>query len=185
MKRIILFTVLLLITTNVYAESPTDKGVYSLGGSISYRNVNSDSGSDSDIFLFSPSAQYFIYDNFAVGASLIYEKTSGTIDNESYGIGPTLRYYLPYKTVNPFFEVGYSYLKNKSEMSSLTLKTTSNNYSIGCGLDFFLSRNVSIEPVIKYSWRDYKDKFSSGLITPTDRDEKSLYIGIGINVFIF
>ena len=188
MKKMILLTVLLLITTSVYAESPTDKGVYSLGGSISYqdRDVSYsysdldgvDIDSDYNTFLFSPSFRYFIFDNVALGASFMYEKTSGYLDSKSYGIGPTLRYYLPYKTANPFFEVGYTYLKTKVEHSIFSPKTTSNDYSIGFGLDYFISRNVSIEPKINYSWRDYKTD-------SRDSDEKTLYVGIGINLFIY
>ena len=187
MIRIILMTALLLISiTNIYAESPTDKGVYSLGGSISYMNIDSDDGSDEDIFLFSPSGRYFIFDNIAMGVSLVYRKSSNdTADSDSYGIGPSLRYYLPEKTMNPFFEVAYSYSKNKSEIFEYTLKSTSNDYSIGCGLDYFLSRNVSIEPMIRYSWRKYNYKDYQSLIGPMDLDEKALYIGIGVNWFIF
>ena len=100
MKKITPLIVLLLITTNVYAESPTDKGVYRLGGSINYVHVDSDDESDRSTFSFSPSLQYFIYDNVAVGASLAYGKTSeDSYDGESYGIGPILRYYIFNKTV--------------------------------------------------------------------------------------
>lgn len=187
MIRMIFMTALLLITvTNVYAESPTDKGVYSLGGSISYMNVDSDNGSDVNRFMFSPSGRYFIFDNIAIGVSLGYGKSSGdTTDSESYGIGPSLRYYLPDITVNPFFEVAYSYSKNKSELIDYTLKSTTNDYSIGCGLDYFLSRNVSIEPMIRYTWINNKYKDFDSVITSTDMDYKTLYVGIGINWFIF
>lgn len=181
MKKIIVLTILLLVTANVYAESPTDKGVYSLGGSISYRDMDSDDGFDYKMYQFAPSFRYFIFDNIAIGTSLTYVKTKGTgiFDGESYGIGPTFRYYLPNKKINPFIEANYSYLKDKDDDS----KSTSNEFSIGIGLDYFISKNVSIEPTINYSWRDYKYNYDIGYIN--DRDVKTLYIGIGINLFIF
>jgi hypothetical protein len=178
MMKMYLLAGLLLITTSVFAESPTDKGVYSLGGSISYRNIDSDIGSDDNMFQFSPSGRYFIIDNIALGGSLTYEKSSGSFDTKSYGIGPNIRYYLPYETVNPFFEASYSYLRTKFETSLFSSKITSDEYTIGFGLDLFISKNVSIEPVVNYSWRDYKSD-------TRDMDEKTLYFGIGVNLFIF
>ncbi|MBN2418759.1 MAG: hypothetical protein JXL81_05195 [Deltaproteobacteria bacterium] len=79
MKKIILLAVLFFITTSVYGESPTDKGVYSLGGSISYQKLDSDYGSDIDTFSFTPSGRYFIFDNIALGGSLTFRKTSGDL----------------------------------------------------------------------------------------------------------
>ena len=109
---------------------------------------------------------------------MIYEKTSGDLQHDkTYGIGPNIRYYLHYEQANPFLEAGFSYLK--SEFGS-NFKTTAKEYSIGAGLDFFISKNVSIEPVIKYSWRDYKDHYLQ-----YERDENTLYVGVGINIFIF
>lgn len=182
MKKMILLTILLFLTANVHAESPTDKGVYGLGGSISYRNIDRDSGSDLNVFQISPSVRYFIYDNIAVGVSLEYEKWNGSIDSKTYGIGPTLRYYFPNITANPFLEAGYTYSKIRYEIPNLPAKVSSNDYSIAFGLDLFLSRNVSIEPIVKYSWKNYKDEMFS---TPGDIDEKTLYMGIGVNLFIF
>jgi hypothetical protein len=179
MMKMYLLAGLLLITTNVLAESPTDKGVYSLGGSISYRDVDGDYDLDEKIFTFSPSGRYFIFDNIALGGSLTYSKNSwGSVDAKSYGIGPNIRYYLPYKTVNPFFEASYSYLRTKFDDTLSTSKTTSDEYTVGFGLDLFISRNVSIEPVVNYSWRDDK----SGTF---EWDVKTLYFGIGVNLFIF
>ena len=181
MMKMYLLAGLLLITTSVFAESPTDKGVYSLGGSISYSDIDSDD-SDARFFEFSPSGRYFIYDNIAIGGSLTYSKTSGSgsFDSKSYGIGPNIRYYLPYEKVNPFIEAGYSYLRNKYKNSLFTSKRTSDEYTIGFGLDLFISRNVSIEPTVSYSWMDYKSD-----IRDIDMDEKTLYFGIGVNLFIF
>ncbi|NLD37191.1 MAG: porin family protein [Desulfatiglans sp.] len=182
MMKMYLLAGLLLITTSVFAESPTDKGVYSLGGSISYRNIDADDGLDEDLYSFSPSGRYFIFDNIALGGSVTYEKTSGILDTKSYGIGPNIRYYLPYKTMNPFFEAGYSYLRTKLETPYVSSKRTSNEFSVGFGLDLFISRNVSIEPIVSYSWRDYKDDLSYLI---DDMDQKTLYFGVGVNLFIF
>ena len=193
MKKLILLTILLLMTTNTYADSttekkeertaksPLDKGVYSLGGSISYRNVDSNGGNNSNMFQFIPSGRYFILDNIAVGGSLTYEDSSGDFDIKSYGIGPNLRFYLPNETANPFFEAGYSYLKTEFDGLAISSNTTTHDYSIGLGLDYFISKNVSIEPIIKYSWRDYKYNDDYGI----DGDTKTLYVGIGISLFIF
>ncbi len=180
MMKMCLLAGLLLITTNVFAESPTDKGVYSLGGSISYSNVDSDYGTENNTFSFYPSVRYFIFDNVAVGGSLGYGKTSGDSDSKRYGIGPNIRFYLPYEKVNPFIEAGYSYLRNKFGSSIFTTKITSSEYTIRLGLDLFISRNVSIEPTVSYSWMDYKSDFIE-----YDMDEKTLYFGIGVNLFIF
>ena len=182
-KYVFMILALFILTTNANAESPTDKGVYSLSGSISYSHINSDIDYNISTFTMNPELVYFVYPNIALGASILYSKSSmGDWDGEAYGVGPVARYYFSNKeTIYPFASLEYLYIKSETTNGPFSTEQERNDLALGFGIDFFISKNVALEPIIKYIFREY------GSDTPVmpDRDEEELLIGIGINVFIF
>lgn len=189
MKKALLVAVLLMIlVANVYAESPTDKGVYSLSGSISYSHTNKDGGTSLSIF---PTFLYFVYPNLAVGSSIIYwDFKTDNSENKMYGIGPVVRYYFWKDTIYPFASVEYTYTKTKAENDSLGSSVSSSGHgtdlALGLGIDYFLSKNVALEPIVRYTFsHDTANGASFGSTTNSSNRTETIFIGIGINAFIF
>lgn len=182
MKELILAILgLITLASNVNADSPTDKGVYSLSGSISYSRTTYDStnGGDSKRIIVTPAFKYFIYPNLAIGSSILYSYFKTDISEiKKYGVGPVVRYYFGKDTIYPFISVEYTYTKNKSGLSS---ESDGSDLSFGFGIDYFLSKNVALEPMVRYT---YSSDEVAGTTYRIIRGE-DLFIGIGINVFIF
>lgn len=96
-----LFCVLLSLGISLaYVNAQTTAGSIMLGGGITFEST-SVSGADTNEseFTFSPSAGYFLMDNFAVGLNLtigsIKEEAGGLDEKTSiFGIGPFARYYI-------------------------------------------------------------------------------------------
>jgi hypothetical protein len=144
----------MILVSNVNAESPTDKGVYRLSGSISYSNTNKNGGTMTSI---TPAFIYFVYPNIAVGASILYwDFKTDNSESKTYGIGPVVRYYFGKDAIYPFASVEYTYTKDKFESNSsgLSYKSTGhgNDVTLGLGIDYFLSKNVALEPIVRYTF---------------------------------
>jgi hypothetical protein len=189
MKKTFLATAALMLLINTaYADSPIDIGVYSLSGSISYSRANGGGGTMTSI---TPGFLYFIYPKIAIGASISYwDFKTDNSENKSYGIGPVVRYYFGKDIIYPFGSVEYAYTKNKfeSNFSGIASNSTgrSSNFVLGLGFDYFLSRNVALEPVARYNFsHSTADTSSFGSTSRSSSREENFFIGIGINVFIF
>ena len=189
MKKTFLAVALIIILAfNAYAGSPTDEGVYSLSGSISYSHINENGATSISI---TPAMFYFVYPNLAVGASFIYwDYDSDYNDVKTYGVGPVVRYYFGKDTIYPFASVEYTYTRSKNESNfsgfSSNINVHGNDLSLGLGIDYFLSKNVALEPIVRYTFSHYDTDISSfgSTTNSSDRDE-TLFIGIGIAAFIF
>jgi hypothetical protein len=179
MKKILFAVVIAvsLMTGRVYAESPTDKGVYSISGGFSYFNTKNGNGGNTNTALsFNPSGFYFVYPNLAIGAStLYYDSKNNGFKFKEYGIGPVVRYYVGKEPALLFVSTEYLYTKTKGGIFSSTSRGTGNEVSLGMGADYFLAKNVALEPLIRYTFRHV-----SG-----DSHSNEFLIGMGINVFIF
>ena len=77
----------------------------------------------------------------------------------------------------------YLFINGEMEGSSVPVKYDRNDITFGFGIDYFLSRNVALEPMFRYIFR--KVDYDTTSTSYTDIDEKELLVGIGINVFIF
>ena len=189
MKRIIIVLFLaLLFAGNAAAASPVDKGVYSLSGQVSYSHSSYKNG---ESFMFAPSLLYFVYPKLAMGASVLYyDNKTDEAEIESYGIGPTARYYFGQEAFFPFAEVSYTYHKSRSKADigaySSTTDSHYSNTSIGLGADYFLSKNVSLEPMVRYTRNNSSSEHtSSGSSSNGSGRTEYVFVGIGINVFIY
>lgn len=135
--------------------------------------------------------QYYIADNFAIGAGLNYGSASTknkSSDNKytwtTYLVSPAFTLNLPVSNGwNNFAlegSVGFGSVKTENKTGSNTITDKQNILQYGfnfCYNDFF-AKKLSFTPKIGYSW---------GSIKYTDEDEKGttrgLYVGVGVRKF--
>lgn len=171
------------------AQEQTSKGVYRLSGNVgfSYKSENYREWNHKSFNLsISPGYSLFAADNFELGLQLSYSYHYGTISyfdpypnredtHQSYdlSISPAVRYYFPMEKLLPFIGAKISFSSNlhmpfiKSFITGLA--------SLSCGMDFFISKNIALEPTLNYDFHFYKDGQSFNEIS----------LGAGINYFIF
>jgi len=186
MKRFLFISIILwkiIQLECLSAENPIDKGVYGIGGNISIgtEHVNSEYGKydlvSSD---FHPSILYFLFPGFAIGSTIEYSwtKSSGILDfkSESWGFGPHVRYYYLNKEYKSFIYVDYQYHYYKyTTVESNYSSQRTNKLSLGTGIDFFIVKNVALEPSLEYF--TYRPN--------TDNTSKGLEFNVGLNIFIY
>ncbi|MBI3187906.1 MAG: outer membrane beta-barrel protein [Gammaproteobacteria bacterium] len=172
----------------VQAEGPMNTGTYSISGSVSYSNNEQASFSQStgnitlkekSIRLF-PGFMYFVQPELAIGASLQYAKTSGDVTGlDTIGLGPVVRYYFLTEDMYPFIEGEYIYSQSKTDDG---FESNVRTATVGLGMDYFLARNVAIEPMLTYSDSSFH---LTGGGTSADLDASGIVFRIGINVFVY
>ncbi len=179
MKRILMFLFLffLFFTGLLYPQSPTDKGVYSISGGLSFSStMYEDEDRNSNSFSLYPGFYFFLIPNFAIGGRFTYSNSSsGFYGSTSFGFGPGAKYYFDVGDTKLFILASFSYSSHKSKSANSASKTI--KIEIGSGIDIFLSKNVTLEPFISYNIFKYVDSDLSGY--------KLFEMGIGIGVFLF
>ena len=188
-KFVMAISVLIIMASNVNAESPTDKGVYNLSGTISYSRTNSGGGTTLSV---NPAFFYFVYPNLAIGATISYGYFKTDEDElKSYGIGPVIRYYFGKEMIHPFLSLEYVYSRDEidntfSAGSPYVSTGHSHVWTPGLGIDYFIAKNVALEPVIRYTFdHSFSNASGFGITTSSNTRTETLFIGIGINVFIY
>lgn len=174
-----LFLIIFLSTLTIFAQSPVCKGIYSIGGSISFISTSGEndyqSSSDLDI---APIVGYFFIDNVYGGITLNYSyRTIKNSSSESYGFGPTFRYFIYFEDkLVPYFGLGYSfYMLNKE------LDLSRNAVSASVGADYFIKNYFSIELDLTYRISNYN---GSAVVPDLDGKIKQLFFSVGANYFI-
>ena len=184
-KFFVLFSVLFALTGFTFSQSEIKQGTFSLNGTISYTsNYEESSEMDNSTFIFNPRFDFFVIDNLSFGLMLNYQNISffGK-NNDSWGIGPSARYYLNFEHLKPFVGIGYTYATEDASISNDDI--INNNIILSVGVDYFLTENVAIETSINYSFINMKlpDAYNT-YYTDLNVSRKSLAIGLGINVFL-
>ncbi|MBC7523176.1 MAG: porin family protein [Flavobacterium sp.] len=162
MKKIILTLGLVLAfgLANAQDKKPASTGEGFANGDvfvtglISYGNTN-DKNTDTktDSFKLIPQVALFVSDNIAVGVRVGFTtdktKTAGTttVDNPGFLAGAFARYYFtPASKFSLFGQLGYDYMSKTDNLALPNkIKTYSNNFGLGLGLNYFVSSNFSIE----------------------------------------
>lgn len=156
MKQLTTLVLLLLLVFHVQAQ--TEKGDWLVGGELGFRTVESNSN-----FNFSPSAGWFILNNFALGANLgIDLSKTGDTKFRSWGLGPFMRFYFPGETFRPFVRASWEGLRRRTETSGVSSTVKGNSYFLGLGLAIFINENVALEPVAGYTSTNLKDREREG-----------------------
>ncbi len=194
MKKTFLLISMLLLTASFCFGQFAEKGSMLFNGSLSayagkQKLKNSGTTSETKIssFSLSPTFQYFVIDNLAVGGMLRYSsQTSKSGDFKSIDsqltIGPVARYYF----YDAFFAQGYLGFGNnvdKSKSGGSTFKTTDKVIEtvIAAGYSIRITETVLLDPMIGY-W------FKSINIDDSDGDYKQntgqICIQIGFSILI-
>lgn len=147
---ILLFILAMGLSTTLSAQ--LQQGTILAAGSISFTSESNSENDDYSETNFSlmPRAGYFITDNIAAGASILFssssfESTGVESDVSAFGFGPFLRYYLE---SGLYGEVAFDYVSttfNDNDAVTGTWITPRVGYAA------FLNDHVSVEPSIFYS----------------------------------
>lgn len=182
MKKLIAIFSMLVLTSAIFAQSPISKGSLTLGGNISYYDQTlDDTDASQSVFNFNPQIGYFFADNLYTAVSISYlHYSSGGTSLDQIGIGPAFRYYFEAGKIKPFLGGSYTYFESTNNTSDD--KTTSSEFKLSGGADFFVSRGLAIEGSINYSFID--NNYSSSDYE-NNLSMKKFEIAIGVNYFIF
>ena len=181
--RKMFFICCFLITTILSAQSAVSKGIYTVGGSLSYTTVSFENSSQANsTFSVNPVFGYFFLDNFYTAISLDYEHRSyGSIKQDMYGFGPSIRYYAHTEKVVPFIGASYNFYW-QDVSSSGGDKATSTELMFTGGLDYFITDYFAIESTINYSLFNFK--YPPGFYTNNAVKAWQFKVGIGASYYI-
>lgn len=166
------------------------------GGSVKDNGTTTDKPSSSS-FLFAPKAGYFLTEDFAVGAQLIFvssKETTITGANEStekgsaFGIAPFARYYaLRFDKFSLFGEarLGLLFGSSKYESNGQTNdgpKTTSIGFDITPGIAFALSDKIELEGKVNLFNLGFHSTSEKTEYGNYERIEKTNDFGFGVGL---
>lgn len=147
------------------------KGMWLAGGNFSL----STSGEDfkPSYILASPSAGYFLGNKLATGIGLTYQNNIGSY--KSFTAGLNVRYYIKRTQFAPFTEFFFGGGKSKTQWDDNGQTVVDYNTTVvghvGVGLDYFLTKNVALEGILKYNRYN-------------DLEDQNLNFGLGFQIFL-
>ena len=152
MKKHILLIALLFATFFTFGQ--TNQGDKLVGGTVSFGTQFVQDNNNQLFLNFNPNYGKFIVNNIAVGASigLNFQKQN---DNSSTSISllPFGRYYVGNSDVLQFYgEVKGGYIYQRENNTFTTSNSQGAQFSIGPGVAFFLSENVSFDFLVNYQY---------------------------------
>lgn len=199
MKKIV-FTICLIVATNLMSFAQTEKGRWTAGvsvGNFEYRTSNNTRFFSTNL---TPSAGYFVANNLLVGSGVplgwsttksgsFYEATSSSI-----GVSPFVRYYVGASSLKPYAGVSYTYSQTNTQTQSpgnsneVNVKYMYSSLAPTVGLAYFVNRNVALNAGLSYNFfnstsrREYNVTPGS---TPseTKTDYRSLTLNVGFQLF--
>lgn len=152
------------------ADAQTGKGDWLIGGILELNTAK-----NSSTFEFSPNAGYFIIDNLAIGAKLIYSYDKlGDLKINSFGVGPFVRYYFTESNIKPFFAGDFDFQNQKISTGFGSSTENAFNYFLGGGAAIFINENVAVEGLIGYRHTKVKEEEGNG----------GLNLRVGFQVYI-
>jgi len=138
-----------------------------------------------------PGISYFVKDKLAVGLVAPWTYSSHkhpdhSVSQETYAVGPAMRYYFPFGhwAVFPMISHTYGWLTQKAIDTSHSTSTNKGNlrtFTGGAGITYFITRHVGVEGMLCYeqsklTWKDRAD----GSFTDWD-----ITWNIGVQAYIF
>jgi Outer membrane protein beta-barrel domain len=143
---------------SLQANAQTSKGDWLIGGLLELNTAKNNT-----TFEFSPNAGYFLLDNFALGAKLVFAYNElGDLNVTSFGIGPFARYYFSKKNIKPFLAADFDYQNQKFKTSIGSSTENAFNFFLGGGVAFFINENVAVETLLGYKHNKVKEEEGSG-----------------------
>lgn len=137
-----------------------------------------------------PGVQYFLAPGFALGGELTLSRTSfDESSTSSYGIGPTVSYYLgsSHQAVHPFISGSALWTRTTREVddapTGLESESTDVAWRAGAGLLFMLGDEVGLTGEAFYQYLRIE---SDGFFGDSVEQNRDVYgIAIGIAAFVF
>lgn len=163
---------IVILCVSFASNAQIDKGNWMMGGGAafsSYKNQSEGTSSKATGFQIHPIIGYFVIDNVAVGASAQFAFINN-LNNNSYGIGPFVRYYLlkKEKPINIFSEARYEY----SVLKLLNAQTE--NFNVKLGTVYFLNDSVGIEVALNYSTQKSNQNI----------ENQAIYLNVGFQIHL-
>lgn len=158
MKKQLFFALTFLSITFMSAQENSDpdygfsKGDTFITGSVGYSN-SKQGDFKSNTFTFAPSVGYFVSDNIALNAGLLFGSSnsdnSALLTNDQTIFGGNLGamyYFTPEEQFSFFLSLQASYQTNKVEQSSLPddIRINSFGATFSPGINYFVSENFSL-----------------------------------------
>ncbi|MDL1913643.1 MAG: hypothetical protein FDW93_03855 [Bergeyella sp.] len=158
MKKLVLGAFVLGTALFSTVNAQTQKGNLLVGGNVGNVNFGVSKGSTTSVNI-TPKAAYFFKDNVAVGgyADLGFAKVGDGPSAFTYAFGALGRYYLASNDLPNFSKHGNFFLEGNLGLGgdNSTQKDGSNsvgfNYGIGPGYAYFLTKNVGLEGLLKFT----------------------------------
>ena len=158
MKKNVFSVMLVFLACGFAATAQTEKGNWLVGGDVKLNTANKNT-----TIAFSPSAGYFIANNLAVGANVLFSYTKvNDAKTTSIGAGPFARYYFGTMNIRPFVFGDVNFVSTKTKVNSTATTSTGSSYDLGAGLAAFINRNVAIEGKAGYNHVAYEKQDGSG-----------------------
>ncbi|MBP7461179.1 MAG: hypothetical protein KBA26_07800 [Candidatus Delongbacteria bacterium] len=173
---------LILLSGIVRAENPLGKGVFTLGGEVFYGSSEFKTDFYNDKYMkigLNPSVGCFIHDRILVIAQLGFQYSESEYSSPkssyvskyyyrdfTFGLG--FRYYFKAETIIPFIGAKGIYVKDfKSKLEG-------NEFIGSIGINYFLTREVALEPFVEYTKRNYQ----------VNTEETLFNTGIRVNYYL-
>jgi hypothetical protein len=152
MKRI-LFIMMLFVSSSIFSQQGLMKGSYTVGGNISYTSMSmEDESNNRNFFVFAPTLGYFFVNHLYLGLGLTYiYQSHGDFSNNTFGFGPSARYYFTLGKFNPFIGCNYSYNKI---IDSDDRTTTSKTFVASGGSLYFVTECFAMQVSVNYSFNN-------------------------------
>ena len=196
LKLFILFVFIIEFNGSSKAQEKSylHSGTYNFSGSIDFTSTTETlpgNVSYNEKFInCSPAGSYFVIDKLSIGLGVTYNyigkpyfSAAGlNYYDVSLEYGPIIKYYFMDEKVAPYIEARYAV-----DIFNLVGYDKKYGYtaSIGFGMNYFITKNFSLEPYIKYQYR-IKEYLVFGETTPgqTYLIDKNILYGFGVDYFI-
>jgi hypothetical protein len=146
MKKKIIALVGIITLSSSALFSQIEQGTFMIGGN-AYFNYSFPSGvkASSDLNI-SPNAGFFIVDNMAIGASMMFNSFKG---GSSFSVAPFMRAY--YKE-NFYGQLQVGFGRSSFEVAGTTTTTSGLNTELDLGYTIFLTDNIALDPALYYNF---------------------------------
>ena len=196
MKKLLLFAIILVFTFNVNAQTEKGNWFFGADAGVSFTSSNTkfefdgeelDGEIKTSVFSVTPSANYFVIDNLAIGLDLGFSssttKFEGDGDDEedksnSFMVIPNGTYFFGEGTTRPYIGAGAGIMstggeEDASKFSGLAIKGQG-------GVAIFIRDNVAVNIGLEYLNTKLSNKEESDFKTKTS----TFGVGVGFNIFL-
>ena len=197
MKLMFVILVLLLASgSDMPAQSPVAKGVWTVGGSARIAGLHDDANDVNEFgFELAPQIGYFPVAGLTVSGNLVlgWARRDRSGRTMTWGFGPGLSYYLRGVSRHVFPYASFKFLlvhtdfKPASDVPVLSpIKDTDRTWRLGAGAAFFLSRGVAITAEAFFSRARFHAEIGEGTSTAVQQNSSTLYgLAFGVQAFVF